>query len=177
MTDIQTEVQTYTIRLELIDDPGELLRALEPIANNGGNLLSVFHERGNITPRGHIPIEVDLEATAERYDAIIDSLRDVGIKVVQAGTERYSTSVTVILSGHLVDTDLSDTLTQIREKSNTSVTELSLSAPKGTKDISSARLQLATASGEIEETMEVVRTVAADKDLRVIEPLSLDSEI
>ncbi|GAA0236184.1 amino acid-binding protein [Haladaptatus pallidirubidus] len=177
MTDIQSEVQAHTIRLELVDEPGELLRALEPIAENGGNLLSIFHERGNITPRGHIPVEVDLEATSERYNAIIDALRNAGIKVVQAGTERYSTSITIILSGHLVDTDLSDTLTRIRNESNTTVTDLSLSAPKGTKDVSSARLQLATATGEIEETMEVVRTVAAEKDLRVIEPLSLDGEI
>ena len=47
--------RTYTIRLELVDEPGELLRALEPIAARGGNLLSIFHERGSLTPRGRIP--------------------------------------------------------------------------------------------------------------------------
>jgi ACT domain-containing protein len=49
-------VRAYTVRLELVDEPGELLRALEPISANGGNLLSIHHERGNITPRGHIPV-------------------------------------------------------------------------------------------------------------------------
>lgn len=43
-------VSAYTVRLELVDEPGELLRALEPIADNGGNLLSIFHERGSLTP-------------------------------------------------------------------------------------------------------------------------------
>lgn len=170
MNNDTSEAQAHTIRLELEDEPGELLRALEPIANNGGNLLSIFHERGNITPRGHIPVEVDVEATPERFQDIVAALRDAGINVVQAGAERYSESITIILSGHLVDTGLSDTLTRIREESNTSITELSLSAPAGTQDISSARLSLATATGEIGETMQTIRSIAASKDLRLIEP-------
>lgn len=174
MTDARDEVQAHTVRLELVDEPGELLRALEPIAENGGNLLSIFHRRGDITPRGDIPVEVDLEATPGQYEDIVDGLRDAGIKVVQAGTERYGASLTVIISGHLVDTGLSDTLTRIREQSNTSVTSLSLSAPEGTRDVSSARLELATAAGEVEETMSVVREIADEKGLRVIEPLATD---
>lgn len=161
---------THTIRLELEDEPGELLRALQPIAENGGNLLSIFHERGNITPRGHIPVEVDVEAEPNRFEQIVAGLRVAGINVVQAGVERYSESLTVILSGHLVDTGLSDTLTRIREETNTSITELSLSAPEGTQDVSSARLRLATAAGEAEETLQVVRTIVDEKDLQIIEP-------
>ncbi|MFY4816535.1 amino acid-binding protein, partial [Haloarcula sp. AONF1] len=46
---------THTVRLELVDEPGQLLAALHPIADNGGNLLSIYHERGNKTPRGRIP--------------------------------------------------------------------------------------------------------------------------
>ncbi|MFD1525915.1 amino acid-binding protein, partial [Halolamina salina] len=45
-------VTTHTLRLELDDEPGELAAALEPIAEHGGNLLSVFHERGSRTPGG-----------------------------------------------------------------------------------------------------------------------------
>lgn len=176
MTQSKRDAQTHTIRLELVDQPGELLRALEPIAENGGNLLSIFHERGNITPRGHIPVEVDIAATPDRFSDIVGGLRDAGINVVQAGAERYSESLTVILSGHLVDTGLSDTLTQIREDSNSSITELSLAAPEGTQDTSSARLTIATATGEVENTMEVIRRVAAEKDLSIIEPLDLGGD-
>jgi hypothetical protein len=60
-TDGGERTQAHTVRLELVDEPGQLLAALGPIAENGGNLLSIFHERGNITPRGRIPVEVDLE--------------------------------------------------------------------------------------------------------------------
>ncbi|QSG07232.1 amino acid-binding protein [Halapricum desulfuricans] len=168
----ETRTQAYTVRLELVDEPGELLRALEPIADNGGNLLSIFHERGNVTPRGRIPVEVDLEATPERFETIVEALREAGVNVVQAGQERYSEELTIVLVGHLVDTDLSDTLSRLRTEANSRVADLSLSAPEGTDDESSARLRLKTDQGAIAETFAAVRRVAEEKGLRVIEPLA-----
>lgn len=61
MVDSSHDAQTHTGRLELVDEAGELLRASDPIADNGGNSLSIFHRRGDITPRGNIPVEVDFE--------------------------------------------------------------------------------------------------------------------
>jgi ACT domain-containing protein len=172
MSDSTDEVRAYTVRLELVDEPGELLRALHPIADNGGNLLSIFHERGNLTPRGHIPVEVDLEATPERFEEIVDALRDAGINVIQAGAQHYSESLTIVLSGHIVDSDLSNTLSRIRETTEATVTDLSLSAPEGTEDVSSARLRLATEEGETDSTLAAVRDIAAEKELRLVEPLT-----
>ncbi|WP_135305359.1 amino acid-binding protein [Haloarcula amylovorans] len=177
MSDSTDEVRSYTVRLELVDEPGELLRALGPIADSGGNLLSIFHERGNVTPRGHIPVEVDLEATPERFDGIVDALRDAGINVIQAGAERYSETMTVILSGHLIDTDLSDTLSRIQAATNATVTDLSLSAPEGTDDASSARIRLATEQGAADSILDTVRAVADEKELRVIEPLATGGDL
>lgn len=176
MKGVNSEAQVRTIRLELVDEPGELLRALQPIAGNGGNLQSIFHERGNITPLGHIPVEVDVEATPEQFNAIVTSLREADINVVQAGTERYSVSITAILFGHLVDTGISDTLKQIRERTNSSITAFSLSSPEGTQDVSSARLRLGTAVGETENTIEVIRQIMEEKDIQIIEPLALGGE-
>ncbi|WP_375137144.1 amino acid-binding protein [Halostella litorea] len=165
-------VRSYTVRLELVDEPGELLRTLQPIADNGGNLLSIFHERGNLTPRGHIPVEVDLECTPDRFDVIVAALRDAGVNVIQAGAERYSEEMTVLLVGHLIDTDLSDTLNRIEECSGASVADISLSSPEGTADASAARLRLAVESGRVDDVLAAMRSVAEDKDLRVIEPLT-----
>jgi len=176
MSDRADAVRAYTVRLELVDEPGELLRALEPIANNGGNLLSIFHERGNVTPRGHIPVEVDLEATPERFDDIVTALQDAGVNVIQAGQERYSAELTVVLIGHLVNTDLSDTLSRLRDETDGRVTDLSLSAPKGADDVSSARVRLATEQDSVASTLSAVRAVAEEKELRVIEPLAAGGE-
>jgi ACT domain-containing protein len=172
MSDSTEEVHAYTVRLELVDRPGELLRALEPIADNGGNLLSIFHERGNLTPRGHIPVEVDLEAPPERFDDIVSALREEGINVIQAGAERYTETVTVVLVGHLVNTDLSNTLERIQDSTGASVTDLSLSAPEGSEGESSARMRLAAQSGETDTALATVREIAAEKGFRVVAPLT-----
>ncbi len=172
MSDSTEGVRAYTVRLELVDRPGELLRALEPIADHGGNLLSIFHERGNVTPRGHIPVEVDLEATPERFDAIVDTFREEGINVIQAGAERYGAELTVVLIGHIVDTDLSDTLDRVENASGASVRDFSLSTPLGRTDESSARVRLAAHRGETDTVLATLREIADEKDLRVVEPLT-----
>lgn len=171
MNDSQSTIRAYTLRLELVDEPGELLRSLEPIAEHGGNLLSIYHERGNVTPRGHVPIEVDIEATPDRFEKIVDALRNVGIKVIRAGTERYSEGLTILLSGHIIDTDLSDTVTRIQHTANANVTNISLSAPQGTDGTSSARIELAVESGATDHVLENIREIADEKGLTVVEPL------
>ncbi|MDS0297628.1 amino acid-binding protein [Halogeometricum sp. S1BR25-6] len=171
-TDGGEQPKPHTIRLELADEPGQLLDALRPISENGGNLLSIFHERGNLTPRGRIPVEVDLECLPERFETIVDALRSEGVNVIQAGAEHYGETLTVLLVGHLVDTDLSDTLRRIEQCSSASLTNVSLSAPEGRDDVSSASLRLATHTGRTEDALEVVRDVAAEKDLHVVEPLT-----
>lgn len=164
-------IRTYTVRLELVDEPGELLRALQPIADNGGNLLSIHHERGSITPRGHIPVEVDLESPPDRFETIVEALRDAGINVIEAGAERYGEQLAVVLAGDVVRTDLSDTLAAIEARAEAAVVDLSLAAPAGTEDVSSARLRLAVDDGGAGETLATVRSIAAEKDLLLVEPL------
>ncbi|SNR42512.1 amino acid-binding protein [Halorubrum vacuolatum] len=166
------EPSTHTVRLELVDEPGQLLAALQPIADSGGNLLSIYHERGNKTPRGRIPVEVDFEATEERFEAIVEALREAGVNVMQAGTEEYAEELTVVVFGHLIDTDLSDTLTRIEGCASASVADVSLAAPRGTEDVSSARLRLEARAGETAAALEAVRSIAEEKGLRVVEPLA-----
>jgi len=167
------ELQAHTIRLELVDEPGQLLAALTPIADNGANLLSIFHERGSLTPRGRIPVEVDIECPPDRFDDILADLRERGVNVIQADAEEYGDEVTVVLVGHLVDTDLSDTLKSMQDRSGASVADIDLSAPAGagSEAHSSARLRLRARAGEIAGVVEAVREVAAEKDIRVIAPL------
>jgi ACT domain-containing protein len=170
MTDADAEVRPYTVRLELADEPGELLRALRPISNKGGNLLSIFHERGNVTPSGRIPVEVDLEATPDQFEAILDSLRSAGVNVVEAESDQYKGELNIVLVGHLVDTDLSDTLKRVQKTGGASITDVALSTPLERDRISSARLRLSAREGNSEQILEAIRDVAASKELRLIEP-------
>jgi len=160
----------YTVRLELVDRPGELLRALEPIADQGGNLRSIFHERGNVTPRGHIPVEVDLEATPAQFESIVDALKETDISIMQAGQDRYGEEFVVVLVGDMVSADLSELLLRLQAESGASVRDFSLTGPNGEQ--SSARLRLAAESGSVPSILRGLRSIADERELRVIEPLA-----
>jgi ACT domain-containing protein len=172
-TDGGDRPKPHTIRLELVDEPGQLLAALRPIAEGGGNLLSIFHERGNVTPRGRIPVEVDLECPPDRFDAIVEALRREGVNVISAGEERYGEELTLLLVGDVVETDLSDTLERIEGATAATLTDLTLSAPAGSSEASSARLRLLATPDRARATLDAVREVADEKGLRVVEPMPL----
>ncbi|MFB6243285.1 MAG: amino acid-binding protein [Halobaculum sp.] len=167
-----SDPQVHTIMLELPDEPGQLLAALQPVAENGGNLLSVVHERGDRTPRGRIPVEIALECPPVRFESILDGVRDAGLTVVEADAESYADEVVVVLVGHLVDTGLSGTLQEIRENAEATVADVALSAPEADEEQpSAARLHLRAREGCVERALSTVRAVADEKDLTVIEPL------
>ena len=167
--------RTHTLRLELVDEPGELLRALSPIADNGGNLLSISHERGSLTPRGRIPVEVDLACQPQRFEDVVGALRDAGVTVIAADAEHYGEAVTVLLVGDLVASDLSGVLASIEECGAASVVDFTLTDEPGVDDEASARLRLAVESGGAGDALATVRDVATEKDLHVVEPLVGDA--
>ena len=169
MSKAAADIRAYTVRLELVDRPGELLRALRPIADNGGNLLSIFHERGNVTPRGHIPVEAAREASSAQFDAIVAALKDAGMNVIQAGQDRYNEELVVVLVGDLVSADLSAILSRIQSESDLSLLNFSLAGPNGGN--ASARLRLALESETVDTALASLRQLADEKELQLVEPL------
>lgn len=172
--DVEGEPRAYTVRLELVDEPGELLRALEPIAFHGGNLLSIFHERGNISPRGHIPVEIDLECPPGAFDTVVEALRSAGVNVIQAGEERFGAELVVLLVGDPLGTDLSDTVSLIEARSSAAVIDLAMAAAVGEDDGASVRLRLAAEPETVGDALAAVRSVAEQKGLHVIEPVGTE---
>ncbi|WP_247729585.1 ACT domain-containing protein [Halovivax limisalsi] len=162
----------HTIRLELEDEPGRLHHALGPITDHGGNLRSIHHERGNRTPRGTIPVEIELVCTPSQFEAIVEGLRSADVSIIEAGSHRYESEVTVLLVGHLVDTDFSDTLSRIEAFDHASVVDATIDAPEGTEGVSAALLRLAVDDGQVDRALDAVRTVGEEKELTVVEPLS-----
>lgn len=174
MTDGGSEVKksAHTIRIELIDEPGQLHEALKPIVANEGNLLSIYHERGKKSPRGRIPVEVDFEATSRQYESIIMSFHRSGFSVIETGREQYSEEFLVLLSGRVIETDITDTIERIRQQQEMTVVDVSLTPNQEEAERSAVRLQLATQEGEIERSLLAIRELADEKGLRLIEPLT-----
>ncbi len=157
-----------TLNLELKDVPGQLKKALEPFSENGANILSVVHHRENKTPRGTVPVEVKVDVTEEVIQAIIEDLRERNVEIAKIGEEDLSRSFNVILIGHVVHSDIKDSIERIDKTGFSEVKDLSLKMP-GIEEQSSARL-LVKADGDlgVKKTINLIEEIAQEKNLKVI---------
>ncbi len=160
--------------IELKDIPGQLLLALNPISELKGNLISVVHHHEKRTPRGTIPVQLVFEIDHEKLNTIISRFEDSGVGVVRAGEERFLEHGAIIMIGHIIHTDIQDTIDKIDSTGFAEVVDLSLSMPR--IDLPSSALLKIDAVGkqEMNDAMSLLKTVAKEKDLLVIEPIDTE---
>ena len=157
--------------IELKDTPGQLVLALRPISDFEGNIVSVIHHRDKKTPRGMIPVQVAFEIDKDRASDLINKLKSIGIIVARVGEERLRESRVGILIGHIIHSDIRDTIDPIDATGYAEVVDLAMSMP-GIDQRSSARLVInATGKMEMESAVELLRNIAREKDLLLIEPI------
>ena len=166
------DVQAYTIRLELADEPGQLLAALEPIADAGGNLLSIFHERGNITPRGRIPVVVDLECPPERFPPLVDRVRAAGVNIVEAGADRLAETVRILITGPGVAADLDEIVETAHAGAAWTLIGMEVRTPSGAEAAATVVLELIVPDGDLAGVRRALATGLPDSAV-IVEPLEV----
>jgi ACT domain-containing protein len=130
--------------LELKDVPGQLLRALEPIARFGGNIQSIIHQRERKTPLGRVPVMLVFEIGSKSgLRKILEALRSRDIFVAQVGERLHAVKHTVLLLGHIVHADIRTLVDKINSIQGVRVLDLSLAMGEAGLE-SSARLTLAS---------------------------------
>jgi ACT domain-containing protein len=161
--------------LELQDIPGQLLLALQPLKDYKANIISVVHHRDRKTPRGMIPVRFVVEMDRSKIEIVKTKLRESGISVVRVGEDRFIEAVSVVLVGHVLDSNLGDTVNRIDSTGFAEVMDLSLAMP-GVNEPSSAYLKIrATGKTEIQKALTILREVGAEKKLLVIEPIEVEA--
>lgn len=161
--------------IALKDVPGQLVKALEPISKFGGNIISIVHERDAIKG-GRVPIHVNIEVeSTENLKKIIKELEKRDIWVSKAGEVKKKEKITVVLIGHIVDTDLRDTIDKMNEIKGVMVADVDLAMPHPDKE-SSARMDIELSSGvKIKTAMKRLDMIAGEKKLVVIKSLEADA--
>lgn len=165
-----------SMTLELKDIPGQLVLALSPISELHGNIMSVVHQHEEKTPRGTIPVQITFEIDQKILNKLIERLEESGVRVARVGEERLRSSVSVILIGHVIHSDIGDTIDTIDSTGFAEVVDLSLSMPAIEKTSSAYLVINAVGEKELKRAIEVLREVADKKDLLMIEPIRLNSE-
>jgi len=163
-----------TMDLELKDIPGQLVNALAPISDMGGNIVSVVHHHEKRTARGAIPIQVTFDTTGG-LEELKYSLESRDIKIIRVNEARLLEQRTVILVGHIIHSDIRDTIDQIDSTGYAEVVDLAMSMP-GINLKSSARIAISAAGKEeAKRAMDLLRKIAKNKDLLVIEPIDTEA--
>lgn len=161
--------------LELQDVPGQLLLALQPLKEVKANIISVVHHRDRKTPRGNIPVRILVEMDRSKLDRVKSMLEANGVVVVRAGEERFIEEVSVLLVGHVLDSDLGDTVSRIDSTGFAEVMDLALTMP-GVDEPSSAYMRIrATGKEELQKALTILREVGTQKKLLVIEPIEAEA--
>jgi len=161
--------------LELQDIPGQLLLALQPFRDNKANIISVVHHRDRKTPRGMIPVRFVVEMDRSKIETVNAKLKECGISVVRAGEDRLLEAVSVVLVGHVLDSDLGDTINRIDSTGFAEVMDLCLTMT-GVDEPSSAYLKIrATGKAEIQKALSILREVGREKKLLVIDPIETEA--
>ena len=159
------------MKLEMKDSPGQLVAALKPISEVGGNIIAVIHQRDPDHDGETLNVQIVLELPKGRLDTLRDLLKEQGVHIQRIGEERLLYQRTVILIGHLMHTDLSDTVDQIDSTGFAEVCELAMSMP-AVHERSSSRITIkAVSRDDMEAALAILRRVSNQKNLLLIEPL------
>ena len=154
--------------IELEDIPGQLVHALEPVSDFGGNILSVLHQRDKKTPSGRVPVQLVVEIEEKRLDKLVDGLKGKGMNVVRIGKERLKESMVVLLIGHIVHSDMRETIDSIDRTGFAEVVKLSLSMPGVDKKSSASVTLSAIGEDELNEALAILEEATNKKDIMVI---------
>jgi len=154
--------------IELEDIPGQLVHALEPVSDFGGNIVCVLHQRDKKTPSGRIPVQLVVEIEEKRLDKLVAWLKGRGMNVVRIGKERLKESMVVLLIGHIVHSDIRETIDSIDSTGFAEVVKLSLSMPGVDKKSSASVTLSAIGEDELNEALTILEEATNKKDIMLI---------
>jgi ACT domain-containing protein len=157
------------LEIKLEDKPGALSHVLEVIAKNRGNLFSVSHIRER-KKEGSVPVIIQFQASKQDFDAIIADLGKAKIEITEkkiGGAEEVGLEQEFILIGHVIDTDIKDTIHGICNK-DVMIKSLDISL-KGLSDPSSVFAEIgARNAAAMAAAMKNLEAVAKKKSLLLI---------
>ncbi|MHA1794087.1 MAG: ACT domain-containing protein [Promethearchaeota archaeon] len=105
------------------DQPGELIRILQPLSDNGANIHGIFHDHDHASQQkvGKVPVEIiftlDHSLNNNDRENILNTIKkeliEKKIEILSIFMEPVLQKQHVILIGHIFDTDIRDSIKQI----------------------------------------------------------------
>lgn len=153
--------------LEILDVPGQLVAVLNPIGELGANLVTIAHKREIKAEEGKVAVQIAIEGERENLKAVIDKFKEMGVSLVEIDDTVKKEKLSTILYGHIIDTDLRDTVDKINAIDGLCVSDLQLKLDGELK--STALLTIELDLGKREIAYNKVMEIAEEKDFVVID--------
>ena len=152
--------------LELMDTPGQLVKALEPISSLGANLVTVIHKRDYKNDNGRVPVQLTLEGEREDLKNVVDRFEELGFTIIEMDGVVLKEKITTILFGHIVDQDLRDTMDKINELDGVVIVAFDIKFNGEEK--STALINIEADIGKKKTVFNKIAEIAEEKELLVI---------
>lgn len=161
------------LELGLRDVPGSLISALQPISDSGGNISSVVHMRGIGELVGvKVVFKIRDVESLERIKQLLVKSRVHVSKIRVEGRKYFSKrTLSFLFVGHVIDTDIQDTIDRMNDVGLVSDISVSMSDPQ---DKSSVIMLVEFDGRSYKRLLEVVDCICRKKDLMVV--TSIDGE-
>jgi len=107
------------LEVRIPDTPGSLIELIKPISNNGGNIFGILHHHDKKI-NNMIPVNITFELNEELKETSLENikleLREKNIRIDKIALGEDKRHLTVILTGHVFDTDIVDTIKRLASK-------------------------------------------------------------
>ena len=108
------------LEVKLPDIPGSLIELIKPISQNGGNIHGVLHHHDKKL-NNMIPVDIWFEISEEVSEISLEnikkSLTENNIQLTKISVDSKNKILTFILTGHVFDTDITETIKRLDSKS------------------------------------------------------------
>ena len=114
------------LEVKIPDTPGSLIELIKPISKNGGNIYGILHHHDRMI-NNMIPVSISFELNEEIREVSLINVKEklkeqnIQIENITYGLEKKN--LTILLTGHVFDTDVLDTIKRLASK-NIHVSEL-----------------------------------------------------
>ncbi|WP_414468735.1 amino acid-binding protein [Methanobacterium sp. ACI-7] len=153
--------------LELLDIPGQLTDALEPIGRLGANIVTIIHQRDVKTERGTVPVQITIEGDNETLDKVINALENQNIQIMEIDGVLRKETIRTILIGDIVDKDLKDALKQFNDVDGIKVVDLNLKMSDNPEK-SASKFIIEAEQGKRRHVMKKIKNIGTSKGFMVI---------
>ena len=158
------------LEVKLPDIPGSLIEMIKPISQNGGNIYGILHNHDNKV-NNMIPVNVWFELTEEYIDISIKNIQkeliEKQIEITKISIGSKNKILTFILSGHVFDTDITETIDRLDSK-NIKVVELQAKL-SGLDKISDVKMKVEfPESMKKSEVIREIEKICKEKDIFLI---------